>query len=188
MNRKDNQRTRLSKLLLRNAMLDLLKEKKTVNRITVRELCERAELTRSTFYAHYSEPRERFDALAEQLLGDVAAYMKQIGASRDAGAYGKITEFVRYIRRNDLEFRTLLAESADADFKSRFMQISANELIRSFDITLRPAQEQYVYSYILNGSMSVIIQWIRSGYEIDEESLVGLLFSMNKSLLAGVAG
>ena len=78
MNRKDNQRTRLSKLLLRNAMLDLLKEKKTVNRITVRELCERAELNRSTFYAHYSEPRELFDELAEQLLGDVAAYIDSL--------------------------------------------------------------------------------------------------------------
>ena len=45
---------------------------------------------------------------------------------------------------------------------------------------------QYVFSYILNGSSAVIIQWIRSGYSVDENTLVQLLFKMNKNLLEGV--
>lgn len=56
MNTKNNQRTRLSKILLKNALMDLLGEKGSVTKISVRELCERADLNRSTFYAHYSEP------------------------------------------------------------------------------------------------------------------------------------
>ena len=57
MNIKNNQRTRLSKILLKNALMDLLGEKGSVAKISVRELCERADLNRSTFYAHYSEPK-----------------------------------------------------------------------------------------------------------------------------------
>ena len=55
MNTKNNQRTRLSKMLLKNALMDLLKEKGSVEKISVRELCSVAELNRSTFYAHYNE-------------------------------------------------------------------------------------------------------------------------------------
>ena len=52
MNTKNNQRTRLSKMLFKNALMDLLKEKGSINKVSVRELCDRAELNRSTFYAH----------------------------------------------------------------------------------------------------------------------------------------
>lgn len=42
MNTKNNQRTRLSKLLFKNALMDLLKEKGDIHKISVRELCERS--------------------------------------------------------------------------------------------------------------------------------------------------
>lgn len=66
------------------------------------------------------------------------------------------------------------------------MHIAAGQIIESFDFELRPEEEQYIFSYILNGSSSVIIQWIRSDYAIDEATLVDLLFRMNKYLLMGV--
>lgn len=68
MNTKNNQRTRLSKILLKNALMDLLSEKGSVTKISVRELCERADLNRSTFYAHYSEPKELLEEVEAELL------------------------------------------------------------------------------------------------------------------------
>ena len=58
MNVKDNQRARLSKKMFQNAILELLEEKNGIEKISARELCARAELNRSTFYAHYTEPRD----------------------------------------------------------------------------------------------------------------------------------
>lgn len=68
MNTKNNQRTGLSKLLFKNALMDLLKEKGSVAKISVRELCERAELNRSTFYAHYDEPNDLLMEIETELL------------------------------------------------------------------------------------------------------------------------
>ena len=52
--RRENQRTRLTKRLLRESLLGLLEEK-PVEKITVKELCETAELNRSTFYTYYQD-------------------------------------------------------------------------------------------------------------------------------------
>ena len=68
MNTKNNQRTRLSKMMLKNALLDLLREKGMITKISVRELCERADLNRSTFYAHYSEPKQLLAEVEDELL------------------------------------------------------------------------------------------------------------------------
>lgn len=68
MNTKNNQRTGLSKLLFKNALMDLLKEKGSVAKISVIELCDRAELNRSTFYAHYDEPNDLLMEIETELL------------------------------------------------------------------------------------------------------------------------
>ena len=188
MNVKNNQRTRISKVLLKNALLDLLAEKKSVEKISVRELCEKAELNRSTFYAHYSEPRDLLDETEDEVLAAAAEHLFKIGKANDKNAADYILSFLRYIKSNGKTFRILLVDAADSAFRKKFIRESTGKIVDSFDITLQASEEQYVYSYILNGSSSVIIQWIRSGYAIDEAALVELLFRMNKHLLEGVMG
>lgn len=186
MNTKNNQRTRLSKMLLKNALMDALKEKGSVNKVSVRELCERAELNRSTFYAHYSEPKDLLDELEEEILQSTKEHLEKIGAENDLGAHKYISSFLKYIKDNDKQFRTLLIDSADPDFRSRFMQQTIAQFIENLDISFSPEIEQYIYSYILNGSTGILIQWIRTDYECDENTICNLLFSINDSALVNL--
>lgn len=187
MNTKNNQRTRLSKILLKNALMDLLSEKGSVTKISVRELCERADLNRSTFYAHYSEPKELLEEVEAELLDATREHLQKIDAENDIGAHRYLLSFLIYIKENDKPFRTLLIDAGDPEFRSKFMQQSIIQFIENLDIAFPKEQEQYIYSYILNGSTGVIIQWMRSDYSIDENALVDLLFFINQSALENLA-
>lgn len=187
MNTKNNQRTRLSKILLKNALMDLLSEKGSVTKISVRELCERADLNRSTFYAHYSEPKELLEEVEAELLNATREHLQKIGAENDIGAHRYLLSFLMYIKENDKPFRTLLIDAGDPEFRSKFMQQSIIQFVENLDIAFPKEQEQYIYSYILNGSTGVIIQWMRSDYSIDENALVDLLFFINQSALENLA-
>ena len=55
----ENQRVYLSKKLLENALISLLKQK-SLYKISIRELCEVASINRSTFYKYFSS---QFDLL-----------------------------------------------------------------------------------------------------------------------------
>lgn len=186
MNTKNNQRTRLSKLLFKNALMDLLKEKGSVAKISVRELCDRAELNRSTFYAHYNEPNDLLMEIETELLDATEEHLKKIGEENDAGAHKYILSFLQYIKQNDKQFRTLLIDSADPDFRSRFMQQSIIQFVNNLRIEFPKELEQYIFSYILNGSTGIIIQWIRSDYAANENEIVNLLFSINQSALVNL--
>lgn len=183
MNTKNNQRTRLSKMLFKNALMDLLNEKGSVGKVSVRELCDRAELNRSTFYAHYNEPKDLLFEIENELLEATEEHLKKIGAENNAGAHKYILSFLQYIKENDKPFRTLLVNSADPDFRSRFMQRSIIQFVDNLRMEFPKALEQYIISYILNGNTGIIIQWIRSGYSVDETTIVDLLFSINQSAL-----
>lgn len=52
MNRKNNKRFKDTELLIQQSLIELL-EGRELRQISVKELCEKAGINRSTFYAHY---------------------------------------------------------------------------------------------------------------------------------------
>lgn len=64
---KMDRRTRRTRLLLQEALLRLLADK-PLNRITVTELTELADVNRVTFYAHYHDVYDMFDQLRIDLI------------------------------------------------------------------------------------------------------------------------
>ena len=187
MNVKENQRSRLSKKLFQAAVLELLEEKGGVEKITVRELCARAELNRSTFYAHYSEPREVLAEAEEEILARTGEYIKKIGSQPEGGGKDFVASFLRYIRENDKTFRVLLVTAADSSFKSRFIQLSFLRLFEYLQVQMDTEKQQFIYSYLLNGSFGMITQWIRSDYAVPIPAIVDLLFTLNSGALLPLA-
>ena len=53
-NKKDNQRVKITKKIIKNTLVDML-EDMDINKITVSSLCKRAEINRSTFYNYYDD-------------------------------------------------------------------------------------------------------------------------------------
>ena len=187
MNVKDNQRTRLSKKMFHNALLELMEENGGIEKISVRELCARAELNRSTFYAHYTEPREVLLEAEEEILSETSDHIRKIGAEQTGGGREYLASFFRYIRENGKTFRMLLVTAADPDFKSRFMQISLLQLFKHLQLDMDPDKQQFIYSYLLNGSFGVITQWIRSDYATPVSEIVDLLLTLNSCAINKLA-
>ena len=78
MNHKDNRRVKLTKQLLKDSLCGLL-EQKSIHEISVRTLCENADINRSTFYKYYGS---LYDLLKEMeddfLIGRISCFMEAI--------------------------------------------------------------------------------------------------------------
>lgn len=64
---KSDARVRYTKMRIKEAFLEKLREK-PVNKITVKELCDMAEINRATFYSHYSDPFDLLEQLEKEEL------------------------------------------------------------------------------------------------------------------------
>ena len=65
--KKTDARVRYTQKVLKDSLLQLL-EKKPVNKITVKEVCELAELNRATFYAHYTDCFALRESIENEML------------------------------------------------------------------------------------------------------------------------
>ena len=95
---------------IRSALLNLLARKSLAD-ITVSELAREAHVSRSTFYEHFGNPGDAYDALVADVMADMAPLMSQVVCSdgfrregrpfcalvRDAGEYAPAVRDSRFL-------------------------------------------------------------------------------------------
>lgn len=69
-----------TKKWIRRAFIELISEKKTIDKITVNELAERADITKTTFCYHYDD----IYAVAEEFENELISKLKNIFSKRMA--------------------------------------------------------------------------------------------------------
>lgn len=67
MEKKTDRRTRYTRMVIKDALLELLKEK-TFSAITITDICRIAEINRGTLYLHYKNISEILDELFDDAL------------------------------------------------------------------------------------------------------------------------
>ena len=90
---KADQRTRITKKMIREAFLTLLSGK-DIRHITVRELCERAQINRGTFYKYYLDVYDLKEQIENELLIEFAA---SVGRFADSGALDSVSAVCRTV-------------------------------------------------------------------------------------------
>lgn len=112
---------------IKAAFAELLAEKKALNKITVAELSEKAEVTRGTFYAHYNNIFE----VAEELENDFISVL-----DTSAGEMSSIEDFPIYFHQiftflseHEELYRQLLLSDAPLVFISK-INLQIEKLIK----------------------------------------------------------
>ena len=171
--KQENQRTRLTKRLLRESLLELLKEK-PVEYITVKELCEYAELNRSTFYAYYTDVA----ALYQEMGGELAqALLEQIRAiNRGSGI--DTEPMLSYIRDNRELFHLLVYRdkylNANQPVQRQIIQ-GYFGLAPELDLPCTVEEREYFLEYLYMGGTGVIHHWVQNGCNLPPQQVAGLI-------------
>lgn len=176
MNTKDNQRSRLTRMLLKQAFLNLMKQK-PAEKITVKEICEKAEVNRSTFYLHFAEPNDVLKELEDEAILQISEVLHYIAAFESSGPdmLGSLYTFLHYIRKNDDMFRCLLVENSDPHFRRKLFDLSMNVIPSSFDLPLDPFRKEMACRFMISGSLELLTFWIKSDYRIPDSQMGELL-------------
>ncbi|GGB72500.1 MULTISPECIES: TetR/AcrR family transcriptional regulator [Deinococcus] len=66
-----NRSVRRTKAALQSALVDLLLEQKNLQSVTVQAICDRANISRSTFYLHFENKDEVLSSYLLQMIGRV---------------------------------------------------------------------------------------------------------------------
>lgn len=156
----ENQRVRLSKQLLRQSLVKLLGEK-AIHKISVREICDQAQVNRSTFYKYYGSQYDLFHDMEDEILEHVNRYLHDEPTAM-TGDLSQIINLVAFIGENAELCRIIINHNIDPQFPEALVNLPA--LRQWIDTHLRAeyskTEMEYVYGLVVNGGFSIIRMWL----------------------------
>ena len=170
---KSPQRRTLTKRLIREAMLTLLKTR-SIQDITVRELCDAAGVNRTTFYNHYDGVYEVLGEIEENFLLQLV--------NEGGFAHGQL-DLLQHIERlceklqqnKDIAL-LLLTNNADPNFSVKLMKLQAcgpmwNETVRSYSTV----EHELLAQFIRGGAYAMLCYWLESGCQQTPKQVAELM-------------
>ncbi len=181
MKKKENQRTKLTKTLLKNSLIDLM-HKKSINKITVKELCENADINRSTFYLYYNDQFSLLEEIEEELLLNAREHLKNIDSDLNNLHYLK--ELLYYMKTNSDIFHTLLCRQENLSFQTMFIDTSIRNLRINLNLQCEEKISNYIFRYLTMGCLSLITKWFEDGFDMSPEDLAEMIFRLSDNAIS----
>lgn len=175
---KENQRVAVSKKLLKNAIVKILK-KKNIKDISIRELCEEAEINRTTFYRHYDSPH---DVLIEIELEFVKSFLETYilsDSTKESQKY--ITYMCEYMYENKETVTLFIRNNTDIDFTQIFQSLSEEFLSSRTVLYKGHAVDEdtmrLMKTLFSHGIYAVVRQWLIEDIPKSPDEISELLYS-----------
>lgn len=176
-NVKTDRRVRRTRTLLIHALISLLEEK-SFKDITVKDLCDAADINRGTFYLHYKDIYDMIEQLEQDIMDQFEALIS-MHTPEELGSdpYSLIYDIFQFTAENADLCKTLLSQNGDISFlvrikqlfRERFMQV----LISTLDET-HHTQLEYSYNFIAAGYVGLIESWLFAGRPESPEEMAKL--------------
>ena len=176
----ENQRIRLTKTLLKDALVTLLAEK-SIEKITVQAICSQAQINRTTFYKYYGSQYDLLHEIENDFFQSLETYLLAAGENSELDSLRQIMEF---LAGNQENYRVMLNSTIDQTFVERLFGMSsirrilAQSLLDRFPVS----QQDYVYRFLCHGSYAIIRGWLSDGCRESPEDMAGLIYRISNAL------
>lgn len=146
----DGRRVRMTKMLLKNALIDIMKTK-SIHLVSIKEICEEADVNRSTFYRHYNTQYELYDDIIEDLAADISGIYKD-----DYTTVDFLTKVLEYVESRRETFLVILSDNGKVSLGEAFVLFTGRFI--NYDNTSELVN--YVMGFIAAGFTSTVWTWL----------------------------
>lgn len=161
MEHKENQRITLTKKLLENAFLKLLKVT-PIHAVSIRELCKEAGINRTTFYNHYGSQYDLLGDIVRRFLDAIADRLESADASDRENVHRRVAMVFQYIEENRELSVLLMNNNIDPGFAERIFALpKIGDLLDAALAGCRDEQKRAAtVSFVIHGSYRLLQEWI----------------------------
>ena len=189
-----DRRIRKTRRVIRQCLTELLKTKR-IQDITVREISEKADINRGTFYLHYRDIFDLMEQIENELLEELEDVLNHFKASDLLSNPALVfTRVFHLVKENSDMVSILIGQNGDINFVNRLKDIVREKCLKDWMELFRPgagggrqtsrssqntllddsAFEAY-YSFTGTGCIGLVQYWLDSGLKETPEQLASLV-------------
>lgn len=177
---KTDARVRYTKMVIQQAFLDLLK-KKPIAKITVKEICDIAQINRATFYKHYRDP---YDLLEQFQNEAIQGLLDMIEVSSEKSTEQVLHSILTIMQDNKEMFAKFATMKEDKSFSFRLAVNCFEKMneMRMANGSSASAFSGIYFGYIAGGTSGIIEYWLRSGMKESPAEIAHTILKLNSTI------
>ena len=186
MAHKEYSGVRKTKKAFENSLAYLAKDHQ-LNKISVKELCEVAELSRNAFYFHYKDINDLISDIENNVISEVAYILKDIetlGFPRVV--YATIDKFIDLFEARRDTVLMLMDKSFSTSFTERMSKMFSEfnyKFFKEFNGDRAKVSYEFFYIYLSGGFYDVVRYWLDHQDKMSKASLKALCYVLIKRLI-----
>jgi AcrR family transcriptional regulator len=178
---KSSRKIRYTKMVLRDSLIELMKEK-PVLKISIKDICDLADVSRSTFYAHYKDQYELLQHIQEETLTFFEELLEKYRGEEGNNVNLRMTEeFLQYIADNSNSIQVLMSENGDINFQKKIFAFTRQKNVLHY-ITAKNKSDnktqEYFTVFTINGTIALVQQWLKNSMDMPVHELSRLIVKL----------
>ena len=169
------------------AFLKLLEEKDFAY-ITVKEICEKAGVNRSTFYLHYETVSDLLAESARYIIGKLIANMPQDTAEFFEKLQTRpleelhlitpeyLTPYLNSVKEHSRIFRTAVEHSSVLGMDDVYLALNHHVFTPILDrFHVPPSEQKYMMPFYIHGLIGIINEWLKEDCKDSVEHIISVM-------------
>ena len=160
--------------VVKESFIKLLKEE-TINKITVKKLCNEAGINRATFYRYYEDVFDLYDKLKVEM---VESFFIERTEKDPYDLEGKLICLLAKIKENADALTAFTKQNDVGDIVIKLCRKNYqyfDEYVEKCYPEISKEERVSTYYYISSGCTGVISEWMKNGMEKSEKQVAALL-------------
>ena len=166
-----DRRARMTRELLKQSLIELMKEKH-IHDISIKKICETADINRSTFYHHYNSQFELFEDILNDIGKDLTLIIRTHNSSPN-WMQNILTDAFTYIEDRRETFIVILSENSGFSVGEKL----THYVERFVNTTTESSSEiaKYCAQFATAGMTSVVWQWLNKEDRMPAKDLAEMI-------------
>ncbi|MCL2106771.1 MAG: TetR/AcrR family transcriptional regulator [Oscillospiraceae bacterium] len=181
-----NRKIQYTRMVLSDGLIELMKAK-PFEKITVKELCERANVNRSTFYTHYEDIYALLRSIEEETLAWERGEMETLLGKWEEGKRATIRSLERLFEcfvENRKYLQVLMSEKGSISFQKKFFFVAyqMNDFPAAQSRAAPPFEKEMRFLFVVNGGVGIVQHWLKTGMKESPRAIAEILYDIALSV------
>lgn len=185
INKKRNRNYEKTEEAIKNTLIKLYYEKGSIRKITVKELCEESNISKSTFYLHYVDMMTIFETVGAKFVYTINEMIGELIKNQSTDFHLYIEIIFGLIKESSELIKIGLSSEYPFSYIEKLKKQLENVLVSYFKMALKKINLQILYEtrIVVSGLIDFVISLIRN---TDKEEINKYIPYINNFLMRWV--